>query len=1025
MELDCHLGFTMIRCFDKITFSLILFFVSTSIFSQRNVENQLADSLTSIANSYTYVGRISIAELSIDLKSNRILVVASEKFAYMPFRPDNVKRIYGAILKVLSSKYSNFKIVCQVEKKNIEDLIPNYYRKLSLDSVRQFKISSIVPPLLKNASRPYQPELGLLNKHIALWQSHGLHYDQKLARWQWQRARVLQTVEDLYTQSFVLPYLAPMLENAGANIFIPRERDTQTYEVIVDNDSKDKESRYREHNDRKSWKVGEGLGFANPQKKYLHAQNPFQLGTYRVIQTVFDKDEYSWNEWIPSIPEAGLYAVYVSYKSFPNSVSDAHYTVYHKGGKTEFLVNQTMYGGSWLYLGHFLFDKGRSNLGKVVLTNNNLEDGKVVTADAVKFGGGMGNMARTPFGQDAIISEKEVGDTTNDKFTSTNIYEPEVSGYPRFAEGARYWLQWAGIPDSIYSRSAGKNDYTDDFQSRANWVNFLVAGSSEAPTKSGMNVPIDLAFAFHSDAGSTSNDSIIGTLGICTIQNSTGQTTFQNGVSRWASRDLTDIIQTQIVNDVRKQYTSDWTRRGIWNKSYSESRVPEVPTMLLELLSHQNFADMRYGLDPRFRFSVSRSIYKGMLKYLSSVDNVEYVVQPLPVDQFCCKFVENSKVELHWESVVDSLEPTAKADQYIIYTRIDDGGFDNGVVINSNGAKVSIQPGKVYSFKVAALNKGGESFPSEILSAYRAPNEKGEVLIVNGFQRLSGPANFRMDSISAGFLNDEDAGVPYLSDISFVGKQYEFKLNKPWVNDDAPGFGASHANCEAKVIAGNSFDYPYLHGLAIKKAGYSFVSSSVRAIVNKSVDLGQFKAVDLIMGKQKQTFVGNAKKIPEFKTFPLALQSLIRNYCEKGGNLLLSGSYIASDLCDGDKVIKEDRLFLENVLKIKFRTAKASVGGEVKIVDSPNRSFRKMKMSYYDHPNSTSYYVQSPDAIEPVGGEGGFTICRYAENNLSAAVTYSGKYKTCVFGFPFETIDSEKNREKIMESVLKFFFTVN
>ena len=28
----------------------------------------------------------------------------------------------------------------------------------------------------------------------------------------------------------------------------------------------------------------------------------------------------------------------------------------------------------------------------------------------------------------------------------------------------------------------------------------------------------------------------------------------------------------------------------MWNKSYSESRVPEVPTMLLELLSHQNFA---------------------------------------------------------------------------------------------------------------------------------------------------------------------------------------------------------------------------------------------------------------------------------------------------------------------------------------------------------------------------------------------------------------------------------------------------
>lgn len=34
----------------------------------------------------------------------------------------------------------------------------------------------------------------------------------------------------------IIPYLIPMLENAGANVFTPRERDTQKQEVIVDND---------------------------------------------------------------------------------------------------------------------------------------------------------------------------------------------------------------------------------------------------------------------------------------------------------------------------------------------------------------------------------------------------------------------------------------------------------------------------------------------------------------------------------------------------------------------------------------------------------------------------------------------------------------------------------------------------------------------------------------------------------------------------------------------------------------------
>ena len=62
---------------------------------------------------------------------------------------------------------------------------------------------------------------------------------------------------------------------------------------------------------------------------------------------------------------------------------------------------------------------------------------------------------------------------------------------------------------------------------------------------------------------------------------------FANGASRYLSHDLTDLIQSNIVRDVRTLYEPQWTRRGKWNQSYYEARVPRVPTMLLELLSHQ------------------------------------------------------------------------------------------------------------------------------------------------------------------------------------------------------------------------------------------------------------------------------------------------------------------------------------------------------------------------------------------------------------------------------------------------------
>lgn len=630
------------------------------------IRQEIGKFLDATARKEVSIGHITID--SVAIKGNALQLFANMNCSYIPFRENNVAEIYQGISALLPAELTKYRLQLHTNKHCIEELIPQALRSKRDKKALVFS-QEVKKPLVTKVSRPYTPTNGLQNRHIALWQSHGFYYEPKLDRWEWQRARCLQTVEDLYTQSFVLPYLVPMLENAGANVLIPRERDCQTAEIIIDNDGcLNTRSIYTEKVTDKPWMQGVGKGFAHLRPLYTDFENPFKEGTFRTIETI-KKGKESVAEWIPEIPRDGQYAVYVSYHTVPNSSDDALYTVHHKGGASRFKVNQQMGGGTWIYLGTFGFDAGQDNAYKVTLSNRSAKAGQTVTADAIKIGGGMGNIARRISEEGATDNLKSSDKTANSsdetKQTKTTHQSPytaiyQESGYPRFCEAARYWMQWAGIPDSVYSESQGKNDYTDDYKSRAIWVNYLAGGSAANPTERGLNIPVDMAFAFHSDAGTTLNDSIIGTLGI--YQTDSYKGVFANGASRYLSHDLTDLIQSNIVRDIRTLYEPQWTRRGKWNQSYYEARVPQVPTMLLELLSHQNFADMRYGLDPRFRFTVSRAIYKGMLQFLCSQYRTNYIVQPLPVDHMALRMISENEIELTWQAVADPLEPTANAE---------------------------------------------------------------------------------------------------------------------------------------------------------------------------------------------------------------------------------------------------------------------------------------------------------------------------------------------------------------------------
>jgi hypothetical protein len=1004
------------RAFFFLAVSMIL----SPVFSQEIANEQLKKNLNScLSNIYKETllrpGRVTVDSIATNTRKKTIELYTNLSLSFLPMRENTVSLIYDSIRFYLPQEQQHYRLNVFSDGQEISELVPNIYRKNIPKNKDRIIAHRVKTPLTTKLSAPVKTfDKGLTNNHIALWHSHGYYYEQKLGRWEWQRARIFQTVEDLYTQSYVVPFLVPMLENAGANVLLPRERDYNTHEIIVDNNGSSPNSLYTETNGKQHWLPADSAGFANSKTQYLDGENPFKMGSARKVKTISRGNE-SLAVWTPDIPEKGTYGVYVSYQTVKNSTDDALYSVYHAGGRTDFLVNQQMGGGTWIFLGYFTFDKGSDH--KITLSNRSKHAGRIVTADAVKIGGGMGNIARLPhpegYEKDNVKSSENI---VAQEITLPKIqFTPEISGYPRYAEGARYWLQWAGLPDSIYNRSESKNDYTDDYQCRGHWVNYLAGGSSVLPKADGLHIPIDLAFAFHSDAGTLWGDTIVGTLGIYMTHYNNEK--FENGRSRWASRDLTELIMEEIVSDIHREFEPDWTRRHMWNRSYHEARVPNVPTMLLELLSHQNFADMRYGLDPAFRFTVSRAIYKGMLKFVASQYNRAYVVQPLPVKDFSAIFSGDTEVELKWQPTPDPAEPSAMPTKYIVYTRIDDGGFDNGMPVTQNDCKIKIEKDKIYSFKITAVNDGGESFPSEILSVCRKSDEKGITLIVNGFTRISGPFSFTTRDSIAGFVGRIDNGVPYLSEHQFIGHMHEYRRAIPWMDDDAAGFGDSDANYETTEIAGNTFDYPFLHGQAFAAAGQSFVSCAASAVENGSVHLSDYKMVDWILGKQREWSVARGAMPPKFKTFSKTQQKQIADYCQNGGNILVSGAFVGTDLWDNPYADKADRTWAQNTLKYQWRNNYGAVTGRIKAVASPFPSIEG-NYEYFNELNSESYVVENPDAIEPAD-ENAFTVFRYSENNLSAGIVYKGKkYSTCILGFPLESVKRQDKRNELVDGIL-------
>jgi N-acetylmuramoyl-L-alanine amidase len=536
-----------------------------------------------------------------------------------------------------------------------------------------------------------QPTGALSGASIFLNPGHGWAYNSTLGRWATQRDFTNGLIEDLSNAEACQQYLVRYLWNAGARVYTARERDMNTNMVIVDNTAASYSG---------TWTLETLSGAYGGNHRYAATAT----GSATATAT-----------FTPTIPATGYYGVYVWYRPSGGGTTsaDARITIRHTGGSTVWTQDQTKDGYTWKYVGTYYFQAGaNSATGAVVIDNLSATAGNRVVADAVRFGGGMGDVA--------------------DDVSGT------ISGKPRWEESGRYYPAFMGKSDwASYNTVTAMPSY-------AAWeCESWEAGRS-------------IYLAWHTNAPNP------GT-GTETYAYASGgwDATF-NGVA--GGLELRNAIHDEIINDIRQGYDSGWTNRGKHTNWYGELNPnfnSEMPAALTEIAFHDTPADAAKLRDPVFRQLVARAVYQGIVKFYSSYYPSTFptaTLLPEPPTNLRVARTSANSATLSWNAPPYNSGNNLLGDAatgYKVYKSTDGKGFDNGTpVTGTSYTATGLTAGQVYYFRVSATNAGGESFPTETLAVSCYSNGPNPILIVNGFDRLDAAMSVQeSDPYSTGILS--------------------------------------------------------------------------------------------------------------------------------------------------------------------------------------------------------------------------------------------------------------------------------
>ena len=161
--------------------------------------------------------------------------------------------------------------------------------------------------------------------------------------------------------------------------------------------------------------------------------------------------------------------------------------------------------------------------------------------------------------------------------------------------------------------------------------------------------------------------------------------------------------------------------------------------------------------------------------------------------------------------------------------------------------------------------------------------------------------------------------------------------------------------------------------------------------------------VDYIAGLEKDADYN----LRPYKSFPPAIQQTLTAYLKNGGNLFVSGAYIASDM---QQPAEQD--FTRNVLKYEY-------AGSAQADSTDTVIGLNLDIPIYRTPNDKHYATQAPDAILPTSTDA-FSTFLYG-GGQGAGIAYPGKdYRVLAIGFPFECIRETDIQVQAMDAIIRF-----